>query len=372
MALKLPTRAPEDWLEFVGELGESPALRRLWPGARPRGPWRRATRGPRGLVPRRVWALLPRRIGREGLVLERHLREGRFQRGLALITAFAGLLSGLEVALEHVRGSYGQRVMYAPVLSGPLLVVAAVWAVFSRRAARVMLPVVALFNIANGVVGFVFHVRGVQRKPGGWRLPVFNIVMGPPLFAPLLFAISGFLGLITSFLRRGDDPVFTRAGAPWLARRPAWARWLPRSLAREGIALDQDIREGRFQRLLGGAVAVFAVFNGAEALYSHYKNNFTNRLEWSPILLTPLLIGAGLGTIWSRTVGRVVLPIAAALSLVTGTVGFVLHVRGVARMPGGIKHPWYNLEYGPPLFAPLLFAATGFLGLLASLLRRGP
>lgn len=365
MAVKIPTHAPEDWLEFARELAESPALRRL----RPELPARRL---PLPGLPRGLRRLVPVRISREGILLERHLREGRFQRALALITAFAGLLSGLEVALEHMRGSYGQRIMYAPVLSGPLLVVAGVGAVFSRWVARVVLPLVSLFNLANGVIGFVFHVRGVQRKPGGWRIPIFNIVMGPPLFAPLLFAISGFLGLITAFLRRGDDPVFTRAGVPWIPRRPAWARWLPHRLAREGLALDQDIREGRFQRLLGGAVAVFAVFNGAEALYSHYKNNFTNPFEWSPILLTPALILAGLGTIWSRTVGRVVLPIAAALSLVTGSVGFVLHIRGVARMPGGFRHPWYNLEYGPPIFAPLLFAATGFLGLLASLLRREP
>jgi hypothetical protein len=45
-------------------------------------------------------------------------------------------------------------------------------------------------------------------------------------------------------------------------------------------------------------------------------------------------------------------------------------VRGVFCRPGGSKLPLYNLLYGPPVFAPLLFAATGFLGLLASLLRR--
>lgn len=38
--------------------------------------------------------------------------------------------------------------------------------------------------------------------------------------------------------------------------------------------------------------------------------------------------------------------------------------------PGGLKLPLYNIIYGPPIFAPLLFAASGFLGLLASLLRR--
>jgi hypothetical protein len=42
----------------------------------------------------------------------------------------------------------------------------------------------------------------------------------------------------------------------------------------------------------------------------------------------------------------------------------------VTRKPGGLKKPLYNIMYGPPIFAPLLFAACGFVGLLASLLRR--
>jgi hypothetical protein len=35
-----------------------------------------------------------------------------------------------------------------------------------------------------------------------------------------------------------------------------------------------------------------------------------------------------------------------------------------------MKQPVYNLTYGPPVFAPLLYAASGFLGLLTTLLRR--
>lgn len=35
-----------------------------------------------------------------------------------------------------------------------------------------------------------------------------------------------------------------------------------------------------------------------------------------------------------------------------------------------MKKPLYNLIYGPPVFAPLLFAACGTIGLLASLMRR--
>src|SRR5207248_298659 len=142
----------------------------------------------------------------EGVVLEQHIREGRFQRSLALITAFASLMSGLEVAYEHYIGSYSQRIMYTPVILSPLLTIAGVWAAFSRWAARTVLPFVSLLTVIDGVVGFIFHIRGIHRKPGGWRIPIFNIVMGPPLLAPILFATSGFLGLIATFLRREDDP----------------------------------------------------------------------------------------------------------------------------------------------------------------------
>ena len=38
--------------------------------------------------------------------------------------------------------------------------------------------------------------------------------------------------------------------------------------------------------------------------------------------------------------------------------------------PAARKHLIYNIMYGPPIFAPLLFGAAGMLGILASLLRR--
>lgn len=313
--------------------------------------------------------LLPRGLTHEGIVLEQHIREGRFQRSLSLITAFSSLLAGLEVTYEHYRGSYGQQVMYTPVIISPLLAVAGVWGVFSRRAARTVLPIVSLVTMVDGVIGFYFHVRGVARKPGGWRIPVFNVIMGPPVFAPLLFTISGFLGIISAFLRREDD--LAHRALPGIPRpRSAWRGLLPRKLAKEGIVFEQDVREGRFQRLLGVATAVSAFFSGVEALYSHYKNNFSYRIQWTPVILTPILMIAGIGTIWSRTLARTLLPVASLLALINGSAGFFYHARGVLRRPGGFKKPLYNIVYGPPIFAPLLFAASGFLGILASLLRR--
>ena len=312
---------------------------------------------------------LPKKITREGIVFEHHIREGRFQRSLSLITAFSSLMSGLEVTYEHYIGSYSQRIMYTPVFVSIALCIAGVWGVFNRWAARVLLPVVSLITMIDGIVGFIFHVRGIHRKPGGWRIPIFNIIMGPPLFAPLLFAVSGFLGLIASMLRREDDP--RHSLLPGIPRpRSAWLSWLPRKISREGVLIEQDVREGRFQRAMGVATALAAFFSGVESLYSHYKNEFTFRIEWTPILLTPAIIFAGIGTVWSRTIARTLLPLTSALAVINGMLGFFYHARGIWRRPGGLKLPWYNLIYGPPIFAPLLYAATGFLGLLASLLRR--
>ncbi|MGH2516260.1 MAG: hypothetical protein ACRDHP_11450, partial [Ktedonobacterales bacterium] len=93
-------------------------------------------------------------------------------------------------------------------------------------------------------------------------------------------------------------------------------------------------------------------------------------IEWVPILLAPIIAAAGIGAIFSRTVARTALPITSLAATAAGATGFFFHARGITRMPGGLKKPAYNVVYGPPIFAPLLYAATGFLGLLASLLRR--
>ncbi len=296
----------------------------------------------------------------------RETREGRFQRWLALIAGASSILSGIEVTYEHYKGSYSRRIMYTPVILSAALLLAGVSAFFSRRAARTALPVVSAVTLADGVAGFYFHVRGIQRKPGGWRLPIVNIIMGPPLFAPLLFGVSAYLGLLASLLRRNDTDANT--GLPRPAHPRHWAVVLTREY--EPISLAQDVREGRFQQQMAIATVVAAFFSGVESWYSHYKNNFRYTAQWTPVVIAPLLMLAGAGAVKRRRIAHTWLPALAAAAVVNGVVGFWYHLRGVLRRPGGLRKPIYNVLYGPPLFAPLLFSATGFLGLLASVLRR--
>lgn len=302
-----------------------------------------------------------------------HVREGRFQRSLALLAALSSVATAIEVSYEHYRGSYSRRVMYTPVILSGALSIAGVMAFRDKRTARKVLRPVAAITLIDGLIGFYFHVRGVARKPGGWRLPLTNIIMGPPIFAPLLFGIAAYLGLVATYLRREDDSTscsFAERLLPKAARPRAWRHALPYSGEPELISWQQDLREGKFQKHMAAATAIATFLSGFEAWYSHYKNNFSYKVQWSPVLISPLLIGASIGAMRSRQVAHTWLPAASVLAAASGGVGFVYHVRGVLRRPGGRKHLVYNILYGPPIFAPLLFGACGMLGLLASLLGR--
>jgi hypothetical protein len=136
------------------------------------------------------------------------------------------------------------------------------------------------------------------------------------------------------------------------------------------IPWTREVREGRFQKHLAVATILSSFFSGFEALYSHYKNNFKYKAQWSPIIIAPLLMLAAALSIRSPRAARTVLPIMSVAAIVDGGVGFYYHARGVIKRPGGTKTLLYNVLYGPPIFAPLLFAACGVIGLLACLMRR--
>jgi hypothetical protein len=297
-----------------------------------------------------------------------YIREGRFQRSLALLTAATSIISGLEVAYEHYRGSYSRRVMYTPVILSALLAVAGVAAFFSKRAARTLLRLTSFVTLVDAGIGFYFHVRGIARKPGGWRLPMTNMIMGPPIFAPLLFGTSAYLGLIASYLQREDARSFdldgNRNADGWLARL------LPSHAGRELLSAEQDMREGKFQRQVAIVTGISALLSGFEAYYSHYKNNFRYKAQWSPIIIAPVLAAAAFASVKNRRMATTALPALCIVAGADAAVGFFYHARGVLRRPGGRKHLLYNIMYGPPIFAPLLFGAAGMLGVLASLLRR--
>jgi hypothetical protein len=131
-----------------------------------------------------------------------NVRSGRMQRTLCGVTAFGALPLGIEIYFEHFRGSFGDKWMWTPIALSPALTVAAIAGVRSERAARTWVPALSALYCADGAVGVITHVRGVARKPGGFREPLFNVVMGPPLLAPGSLALVGGLGLAAAAFGR--------------------------------------------------------------------------------------------------------------------------------------------------------------------------
>lgn len=143
-----------------------------------------------------------RRLDSGLAVIERDVRRGRLQRTMAIMTAFAAVLGGGEAYTQHSRGAFQTWWMWTPVwLTGPTLF-AAISALISERLARTFLPFTSAVVILDGVVGFFLHIRGVTRMPGGFHAGSYNIVMGPPIFAPLLLCTTGVIGLLAGALRR--------------------------------------------------------------------------------------------------------------------------------------------------------------------------
>lgn len=131
-----------------------------------------------------------------------NVRTGRLQRTMALLTAAGSAVTAAEIYLEHDRAGFGNRVMWWPVVLGPVGVTAGIAGACGQNAAHTVLPVVSAAIAANGVQGTYLHVRGIAQKPGGWAMARYNVEMGPPLFAPLMMTMVGGMGLLGAILRR--------------------------------------------------------------------------------------------------------------------------------------------------------------------------
>lgn len=204
--------------------------------------------------------------------------------------------------------------------------------------------------------------------PGGWRLGQYNMVMGPPIFAPLLTCTVGVVGLLAGLLRREEvhASVWREEVATALLHVLATRR-------RPGDPTGRfaaSVARGRFQRMMALVSASFAILAGGEAYVEHLRGSFNRRLMWTPIWVTPPMALAGIGAVFSQRVAEHLLPWAAAVTFLDGVLGFGLHLQGIRRMPGGFRNLQFNFTMGPPLFAPLLLSSVGLLGFIAALVRR--
>jgi hypothetical protein len=133
----------------------------------------------------------------------------------------------------------------------------------------------------------------------------------------------------------------------------------------------RNTRDGRVQKKLAALTAASAAPLAFEIYLEHYKGSFGDKWEWVPIWLTPPLMAAGIGGVYSERVAETWLPLTSAAFAACGVIGTVLHLRGVMRKPGGLRQEaFYNLIMGPPLLAPGSLTLIGGMGMVAPLTKR--
>ena len=146
-----------------------------------------------------------------------------------------------------------------------------------------------------------------------------------------------------------------------------------RTIRRSEHRIDRwlgNVEHGRFERSLSGLTAFAAAVTTAEIYLEHYRASFGNKMMWSPIIVTPPVMVAGIGGVFSRKWAKTYLPVAGDRLYRERSDRRVLPRARVARRPGGFKEASYNLAMGPPIMAPGLMTIVGFLGVLAAVLRR--
>jgi hypothetical protein len=256
----------------------------------------------------------------------------------------AALLAGsvlTDSAIEHYRGSFQNRAMYAPLASAALAVGAGLVAMCDPRPTphRGRSAVNAVAAVV-GLAGLGFHIYNVTKRPGG--VSWLNLFYAAPLGAPVALTLAGTLGWSAEQLRR--QPAHGNAR---LLGMPA-------------------------HRALAAVSAAGLAGTAAEAALLHFRGAYHNPAMVLPVAAPP--VGAAL-LAWSacssaprpRGLARVWLKLTAFL----GFAGMGFHAYGVSRNMGGWRNWRQNLLNGPPIPAPPSFTALAVAGLAALRLRGG-
>jgi hypothetical protein len=258
----------------------------------------------------------------------------------------AGALAASVLAdssIEHYRGSFKNKAMYAPLLVSALALAISVHGTADERpVAHRARDTTYLLAAATGLLGTGFHFYNVGKKVGGFSWQ--NLFYGAPIGAPMAILLSGLLGFCSERVRENDG-----RGRPEIFRLPA----------------------GRTIAAVAGAGLLGTT---GEAGLLHFRGAYHNPFMAVPVTLPP--IGAAL--LMSAATGRRGLPHRLArwwmrLLALMGIAGVGFHAYGVSRNMGGWRNWSQNILNGPPLPAPPSFAGLALAGLAAlGLMREHP
>lgn len=253
----------------------------------------------------------------------------KLRRGAAILGA--SVLA--DSAIEHYRGDFHHKPMYAAPLGGAALIASAL-AAPRRKKSRKLIQLTRFGTAAVGLAGLGFHARNVFTRPGGlnWN----NVFYGAPLGAPGALVVGGLLAF---------------------AARPVQGAEQKRG----------PFRHRKARRRLARGLQLFSGFSllatSAEAGLLHFRGNFQNPAMLLPVTVPPAAgLALFLAAFSPRRLPRALARSLLRLTQLLGFVGTGFHALGVARNMGGWGNWRQNVQVGPPVPAPISFTGIAYAG----------
>ena len=276
-----------------------------------------------------------------GFLLQRSARKAEdAESGAAeALCAGAAILCAsvaLDSAIEHYRGSFKNRLMFAGPTMAAIGVATATWIATHPQHARRFPARVALGAVGlAGLTGLGFHAYNILKRPG--ELGALNLFYAAPLGAPAALVLAGTYGLIAGEMLGERDTV--RATPP---------------------------------KVTAGLIAFSLLGTVAEAGLMHFRGAFQDPFMYAPVVVPPIAaVAIGAAAIDPRAVSAAE-PLLKATALL-GIAGPMFHAYGIHRNMGGWKNWSQMILQGPPLPAPPAFLGISIAGLgLLPLLEAGP
>ena len=254
-------------------------------------------------------------------------RQGRIVHLGSGVLALAVLA---DSGLEHYRGAFHNKGMFAPLARAALSVATNAAAACGARLPRALVDAVQGLAAMTGLVGLCFHAYNIGKRPGGFSW--LNFFYAAPIGAPAALTLAGLFGRGGVRLASGQQTLF---GLP-------------------------------AGRALAGSAAVGIAGTVGEAALLHFRGAYHNPAMFLPVTMPPLAAGllgaAALAPAKApRRATRAWLWATAGL----GVAGVGFHAFGVWRNMGGFRNWSQNIFNGPPLPAPPSFLGLAVIGLAA-------
>lgn len=266
------------------------------------------------------------------------LDPGAAVRAARRLNRAAGVIAAsvlADSAVEHYRGSFHNKAMFAPLVTASLSLAASAHGHTDRRSSphRVRDAIYAAAGL-TGLVGTGFHIFNITKRPGGFSWQ--NLFYSAPIGAPAALVLSGMTGFLAERVRDTTPGAF-----PTIA----------------GLSAG---------RVVAAAVGGGLLGTVGEAGLLHFRGAYHDPFMFLPVTVPPVAAAMiGNAAVGKTNVRRGTARFWLRFTSVLGFVGAGFHAFGVARNMGGWRNWRQNLLNGPPIPAPPSFTGLALAGLAA-------